>query len=76
MIMTSKTRMQGGSIVTAIPNEVARRLGATPGDSLYWIENGAGQFTVTTVDPVTLETLKIHEDVVAQYREVFKALAE
>ncbi|MBC7788572.1 MAG: hypothetical protein H7Z74_01390 [Anaerolineae bacterium] len=76
MILTSNTRVQGGSMVTSIPNEVARRLGANPGDPLYWIEDGAGRFVVTTVDPATLEALKHHEEVVAQYREVFQTLAE
>jgi putative addiction module antidote len=76
MIMTSKTRMQGGSIVTSVPNEVVRRLGASPGDSLYWIEDSAGQFVVTTVDPETMKALEVHEEIAAQYREVFKALAE
>lgn len=76
MILTSNTRVQGGSIVTSIPNEVARRLGANPGDPLYWIEDGAGRFVVTTIDPATLEGLKHHEEIVAQYREVFQTLAE
>ncbi len=76
MVITSKTRIQGGSIVTSVPNEVVRRLGAIPGDPLYWIEDGAGRFIVTTVDPDTLEALKAHEEIVAQYREVFRALAE
>ena len=76
MILTSNTRVQGGSIVTSIPNEVARRLGANPGDSLYWIEDGAGRFVVTTVDPATVEALKHHEEIIAQYREVFQTLAE
>lgn len=76
MIVTSKTRVQGGSIVTSIPNEVVRRLGAGPGDPLYWIEDGAGRFFVTTIDPETLEALRHHEEIVAQYREVFRALAE
>ena len=76
MVLTSKTRIQGGSMITSIPNEVARRLGAAPGDPLYWIEDGAGRFVVTTVDPASLEALNHHEEVVAQYREVFKALAE
>jgi hypothetical protein len=31
---------------------------------------------VTTIDPQTLEALRHYEEVVAQYREVFKALAE
>ena len=76
MVLTTKTRIQGGSIITSIPNEVARRLGATPGDPLYWIEDGAGRFVVTTVDPETLEALNHHDEVVTQYREVFQALAE
>ncbi len=76
MILTSLTRVQGGSIVTSIPNEVARRLGVSPGASLHWIEDGAGRFVVTTVDPATLEALTLHEEVVAQYREVFQSLAE
>ena len=76
MVVTSKTRMQGGSMVTSIPNEVARRLGIGSGDSIHWIDQGSGSFVVTTVDPETLEALKIHEEVVAKYREVFKALAE
>ncbi len=76
MVLTSKTRIQGGSMITSIPSEVARRLGATPGGSLHWIEDGAGRFVVTTVDPETLEALNQHDEVVAQYREVFQALAE
>ncbi len=76
MILTTKTRVQGGSMITSIPNEVARRLGATPGGSLHWVEDGAGRFVVTTVNPETLEALEHHEEVVDQYREVFKALAE
>lgn len=76
MVLTSSTRVQGGSMVTSIPSEVARRLGAAPGDPLYWIEDGAGRFVVTTMDPGTVEALKHHEEVVAQYREVFQTLAE
>jgi len=76
MVITSNTRAQGGSMITSIPNEVARRLGASPGDPLYWIEDGAGRFVVTTIDPETLEALNHHDEVIAQYREVFQALAE
>ena len=51
-------------------------MGAASGDSLYWIEDSVGRFFVTTVDPETLEALKVHEEVISQYREVFRALAE
>ena len=76
MVLTSKTRVQGGSLVTSLPNEVTRRLGAAPGDALYWIEAEAGRFIVTTIDPQTLDALNHHEEIVSKYREVFQALAE
>jgi antitoxin component of MazEF toxin-antitoxin module len=76
MVLTSNTRVQGGSLVTSIPNEVTRRIGAGPGDQLYWVEDGPGRFVVTTVNPETLEALNHHEELVSQYREVFQALAE
>lgn len=75
-MISTKARLQGGSLVTSIPTEVARRLGAAPGDALYWIEDAAGHYVVTTVDPETLEALEHHEKVISQYREVFRALAE
>jgi putative addiction module antidote len=75
-MISTKARLQGGSLVTSIPTEVARRLGASPGDALYWVEDAAGHYVVTTVDPETLEALAQHEKVAGQYREVFRALAE
>lgn len=76
MVLTSNTRNQGGSIITSIPTEVARRLGINPGDALHWVEETPGRFSVTTIDPATAEALEVHEKIVSQYREVFKALAE
>ena len=76
LMLSTKAGLQGGSLVTSIPTEVARRLGANPGDAIYWIEDAAGHYVVTTVDPETLEALEQHEKVVSRYREVFRSLAE
>ena len=76
MVLRTKTRAQGGSVVATLPAEVTRRLGIQPGQELYWQESAPGTWTVTAVDPAQLEALSIMEQVVAEYREVFAALAK
>jgi putative addiction module antidote len=75
MLLTSKTRGQGGSVTTTIPAEVARKLGVQPGDELFWVEDGAGGYHVTPLDPATQEMLEAHEEIIREYRDVFAALA-
>ena len=36
MVLKTKTRAQGGSVVATLPAEVARRLAVWPGQELYW----------------------------------------
>ena len=74
--ITSRTRQQGGSVTTTVPTEVARKMGLQPGQELYWVEDGAGGYHVTPMRPDIREILAAHEDVLAEYRDVFKALAE
>lgn len=76
MIISTKIRMNSGSMVTSIPNEVVRRLGVKPGDALYWIEQESGHFVVSTLDPETVEALRISEEASTKYRGVLKSLAE
>ena len=75
-MLTSRTRAQGGSITTTVPTEATRRMGLEPGAELYWIEDGVGGYHVTTVNPETVEALKAHEEIMAEYPEVFAALAK
>lgn len=76
MVLRTKTRAQGGSVVATLPAEVARRLAVQPGQELYWREAGPGTYLVTALDPTQAEALKVMEDAVEQYREVFDALAK
>lgn len=76
MILTSKARAQGGSVSTTIPTEVARRMGIGAGDELYWVEDGNGGYHVAPVNPERAAMLKAHEEIMAEYREVFSALAK
>jgi bifunctional DNA-binding transcriptional regulator/antitoxin component of YhaV-PrlF toxin-antitoxin module len=76
MIISTKIRMRSGSMITPIPDEVVRRLGVKPGEALYWIEPESGHFVVSTLDPETVEALRISEEVTAKYRDVLKSLAD
>lgn len=76
MVLKTKTRVQGGSVVATLPAEVARRLAVQPGQNLYWREAGPGMYTVTALDPEQEAALDAMEDAVEQYREVFAALAK
>lgn len=76
MILKTKTRTQGGSLVATLPSEVARRLAVQPGQDLYWREAGPGTYLVTALDPEQAEALKAMEEAIDQYREVFDALAK
>lgn len=76
MILKTKTRAQGGSVVATLPAEVTRRLAIEPGQVLYWRESGPGTYTVSALDPAQVQALEAMEQAVEQYREVFAALAK
>lgn len=76
MILTTKTRAQGGSVVATLPAEVARRLAVEPGQTLYWREAAPGTYIVSALDPAQTAALEAAEEVIAQYRDVFAALAK
>lgn len=75
-ILLSKIRLQGASVVTTLPAEVARRLSVAPGQELEWIEDGMGGFRVVPHTPETAEALEAHARVMAEYDSVFRALAQ
>lgn len=75
-MLKSRTRTQGGSLTTTIPVEVGRRLGLSEGDELYWVSDGAGGYHVSVSRPDIRKVLEAHEEVLEEYRDVFKALAE
>lgn len=76
MTLVSKARPQGGSISTTVPTEAVRRMGVSAGDELYWVEDGAGGYHVSPVNPERAAMLKAHEEIMGEYRDVFAALAK
>ena len=74
--LTSKTRAQGASVVTTLPAEVARRLAIAPGQELEWIEDGMGGFRVVPHTSQMAKALEAHEEIMAEYDAVFRALAK
>jgi putative addiction module antidote len=76
MVANVKLRKQGGSLAVTLPTEVVRKMGLKAGDALHLVEVEAGEFRLTPYDPGTAAALKAHESIMAEYRDVFRALAE
>lgn len=74
--LTSTTRAQGASVVTTLPAEVARRLGISAGQELEWIEDGMGGFRVVPHTTELAGAVEVHEQIMAEYDSVFRALAK
>jgi hypothetical protein len=45
-------------------------------DELFWVEDGAGGYHVSPFDPEVQEALRAHDEIMAEYKDVFRALAE
>lgn len=75
-VLTSRARAQGGSVSTTIPTEATRRMGLNPGDELFWVEDGMGGYHVTASNPERAEMLRVHAEIMDEYRDVFAALAK
>ena len=76
MIATVKLRKQGGSLAVTLPKEVVRELGVRAGGVVHLVQVGPGEFRITPFDPEAAAALKAHEKIMAEYRDVFRALAE
>ena len=75
-VLTSKTRVQGASVVTTLPAEVVRRLAMSPGQELEWIEDGLGGFRVVLHTGDGTEAIELHQRIMEEYDAVFRALAK
>jgi putative addiction module antidote len=71
-----KLRRQGGSVAITLPVEVARKLAVREGATIYLVEEAPGEFLLTPYDPEVAAALDAHDAVVAEYRDVFRKLAE
>lgn len=71
-----KLRKQGGSVAVTLPAEVVRKLAVREGAVLYLVEEAPGEFRLTPYDPEVAAALEAHQSIVAEYRDVFRKLAE
>ena len=71
-----KLRKQGGSVAVTLPAEVVRKLMVRENQTIYLVEEAPGEFRLTPYDPDFAAALDAHAAVVAEYRDVFRKLAE
>jgi putative addiction module antidote len=70
-----KLRAVGTSTGVVLPKETLQHLKVSQGDTLFALETPDG-YLLTPFDPAVEEQLKVGLDLMAKYRDVFRALAE
>ena len=70
-----KLRAVGTSTGLILPKEALHRLKVKTGDTLFAVETPEG-YLLTPLDPEIEEQLKLGLDLMAKYRDVFRALAK
>ena len=70
-----KLKAVGTSTGVVIPKEMLIRMRVKKGDSLFAVESPDG-YILTPYDPDVEEQLKAGREIMNQYRETFKKLAE
>lgn len=72
---TLKLRAIGNSIGVVLPKEILARLKVGEGDTLHVVETKDGVMLLP-LDPRIAEQIRIGRDVMHQYRNTLRALAE
>ncbi len=70
-----KLRAVGTSTGVVLPKETLQHLKVSRGDTLYALETPGG-YLLTPFDPAIEDQLKLGLDLMAKYRDVFRALAK
>jgi putative addiction module antidote len=65
----------GTSTGVVIPKEMLRRLKVAKGDTLFAIETPSG-YVLTPYDPKIEEQLAVAREIMGEYRETLRALAQ
>jgi putative addiction module antidote len=71
-----KVRAVGSSSGLVLPKELLAELGVSQGDRLFATKGADGAFRLTPYDDVFSEQAAAGEQVLREYRDVFKALAK
>jgi len=75
MALKSQVQWVGGGAGTTIPRAAARGMELEVGDELYWVPDPAGGYHVFPARALRLRASSAHQIVMAEYGEVFAALA-
>jgi antitoxin component of MazEF toxin-antitoxin module len=76
MPLSTKVRAQGGSLVTAIPEMVARELGLSSGSEVFWVKDGQGGYRVYPDSEKARKIIDAHEAAISEHHDVFRGLTE
>jgi putative addiction module antidote len=70
-----KVRKFGNSLGVVLPREVINRLQTGEGAQLFLIEEAAGDYRLTSYDPVFEKKMAKAEKIMSRYRNTLRALA-
>jgi len=70
-----KLRASGNSIGVLLPKEILARLKVGEGDTLHVVETKDG-IMLTPLDPAVAEQIRLGREVMHQYRDTLRALAQ
>ena len=70
-----KLRAIGNSIGVLLPKEILARLKVGEGDTLHVVETKDG-IMLTPLDPAVAEQIRLGREVMHQYRDTLRALAQ
>jgi antitoxin component of MazEF toxin-antitoxin module len=75
MILSTKVRAQGGSLVTSIPETVVHEMRLAAGSEVFWVKDGQGGYRVFPDSAKARTILEAHEEEVDHHSDVFRDLA-
>lgn len=76
MIVETKVRKVGGSLVCVPPKEALKALDIQEGDNLFFNQTADGSFRVTSTDPEFSKQMKIARKAMRKYRNTLRELAK
>ncbi|HET8826819.1 MAG TPA: AbrB/MazE/SpoVT family DNA-binding domain-containing protein [Terriglobales bacterium] len=71
-----KVRKFGNSFGVILPKEVISRLQTGDGGKLFLVEGAAGDYRLTTYDPLFEKKMEKAEELMSRYRNALRALAK
>lgn len=74
MTLQSTLRATGASITATIPKAVVDALGLEPGQTVYWMPDGAGSYRIVPVEPEQMGMLEHAQRIMDHYAPVFARL--